>query len=326
VPSAQADFVRVEVIPPTDLAITYGRSDDAGLAALIGRSDGMVIPAVGPKLDPDLFRDSRLKLVQVTGTGTDRVSLRALQRLGIAAANVPGGSNDALAEYVLATSLVLLRRLSRSTTKVRNGRYNTSRANMVASNLSGLRNVLVGIVGFGTVGSAVAAAFCAMGSRICFYDPVAKDNANATAAQSVSLDELLTMADVITVHVPLLPTTRNLIGADQLSKMKSGAILIDTSRGGVVDQAALAGQLRAGRLGGAAVDVYSEEPPPPDHPLLTLDGEGAAPDDRADRGCDATSVCISVSDCLGQCRESSNAWRGPPSSRQLMRGRSWLGQ
>jgi len=272
----EADFVRVGVAPPPHLAITYGRPDADGLAALIGGSDGMVIPAVGPKLDSRLFEDSNLKLVQVTGAGIDRLDLDALQRLGIAVANVPGGSNDALAEYVLAMSLILLRRLSWATSELRSGRYSPFRASMIAENLSGLRGVLVGIVGFGTVGSAVARAFRAMGSRICYYDPAVKTNESAPDARSVSLDDLLTSADVVTVHVPLLPTTRNLIGAAQLSRMKPGAVLVDASRGGVVDQAALAEQLRVGRLSGAAVDVYSEEPPPPDHPLLTLDGEGAA--------------------------------------------------
>jgi phosphoglycerate dehydrogenase-like enzyme len=272
----EADFARVGVTPPRNLAITYTSPDDAALATLIGRSDGMVIPAVGPKLNPDLFRDSQLKLVQVTGAGTDRLDLGALQRLGIAVANVPGGSNDALAEYVLATSLVLLRRFSWATAELRKDQYKTFRASMVADNLPGLRDMLVGIIGFGTVGSAVAGAFRAMGSRICYFDPAAKGNVSATDARSVSLDELLATADVITVHVPLLPSTRNLIGANELAKMKPGAVLVDASRGGVVDQSALADTLRAGRLGGAAVDVYSEEPPPSDHPLLTLEGEGAA--------------------------------------------------
>jgi phosphoglycerate dehydrogenase-like enzyme len=269
----EADFMRVGVTPPNNLAITYSTPDDAGLAALISRSHGLVIPAVGPKLDPELFRDSQLRLVQVTGAGTDRLDLGTLQRLNIAVANVPGGSNDAVAEYVVATALILLRRLRWASSELRNARYKACRASLLADNLPGLRDLLIGVVGFGTIGSAVASAFVRMGSRICYCDPAAESK---TDARSVSLDELLRTADVVTLHVPLLPSTRNLISFDELAKMKPGAILVDASRGGVVDQAALANRLRAGLLGGAAVDVYSEEPPADDHPLLALDGEGAA--------------------------------------------------
>lgn len=272
----EADFVRVGVTPPTNVAITYSSPDDSGLAALIRQSHGLVIPAVGPRLEPDLFRESQLRLIQVTGAGTDRLDLRSLQSFNIPVANVPGGSNDAVAEYVVATALVLLRRLCWASSEVRNARYKACRASLLADNLPGLRDLLIGIVGFGTIGSAVASAFRSIGSRICYYDPAAKAKTGAVSdAQSVSLDELLRTAEVITLHVPLLPSTRNLISFDELAKMKPGAILIDASRGGVVDQGALANRLRAGWLGGAAVDVYSEEPPPDDHPLLTLDGEGA---------------------------------------------------
>src|SRR5258705_4993299 len=148
---------------------------------------------------------------------------------------------------------------------------------MVADNLAGLDGLLVGVVGSGTIGIAVARAFLAAGCRICFHDPALRDTAAAQAlgAAAMTLDELLAAADVVTLHVPLLPETQGLIGAHALARMKKGAILVQAARGGIVDEAALANSLAAGHLGGAAVDVYSVEPPAPDNPLLRLPGEAA---------------------------------------------------
>jgi phosphoglycerate dehydrogenase-like enzyme len=137
--------------------------------------------------------------------------------------------------------------------------------------------LLVGVVGLGMIGLAVAQAFAKMNCRVCYYDPAPADPqaAHAIGAKAQPLAELLQYADVVTLHVPLVAATVGLIGAEQIATMKKGAVLIQASRGGVVDEAALADGLRAGHLAGAAVDVYSTEPPAPDNPLLALDGEAA---------------------------------------------------
>jgi len=151
------------------------------------------------------------------------------------------------------------------------------RSRMLADNLPGLEGLLVGVVGFGTIGTAVAQAFQRMGCRIAFYDPApgALAPARALGAQSMSLLELLAAADVVTLHVPLIAATRGMIGDAELAAMKPGAVLIQAARGGIVDEAALARHLASGHLGGTAVDVYSTEPPAADNPLLALAGEGA---------------------------------------------------
>jgi phosphoglycerate dehydrogenase-like enzyme len=200
-----------------------------------------------------------------------------MKRLGIAVANVPGGSNSAVAEYVLASALVLLRRLAWADAEIRNANYVSFRGRMIADNLPGLEGLTVGVVGLGTVGSAVAEAFHRFGCRIVYHDPAPRD-AQAAArieARAVPLDELLRTADVITLHVPLLPQTRSLIGMRQFSLMKPGAVLIQASRGGVVNEEALVTHLHSGRLGGAAIDVYATEPPDPDNPLFALEGDTA---------------------------------------------------
>jgi len=135
----------------------------------------------------------------------------------------------------------------------------------------------VGVVGLGTVGFAVAEAFHRFGCHIIYYDPAPRDirAAAKVGARAVPLEELLRTADVVTLHVPLLPQTRSMIGMRQFSLMKPGAVLIQASRGGVVNEAALITHLHSGRLGGAAIDVYSTEPPDPDNPLFSLEGEAA---------------------------------------------------
>jgi phosphoglycerate dehydrogenase-like enzyme len=171
----------------------------------------------------------------------------------------------------------LLRRFSWADAEIRAGNYQDFRARMVSDNLSGLDGMLVGVIGLGTIGLGVAQAFHRAGCRICYYDPSPRDAAAAGAmnAESLSLDKLLQSADVATLHVPLLPETRGLIKARELQKMKAGAILIQASRGGVVDEGALAQALSSGHLGGAAIDVYETEPLSPDNVLLSLSGDAA---------------------------------------------------
>lgn len=148
---------------------------------------------------------------------------------------------------------------------------------MLTDSLPGLDGLTVGVVGFGIIGVAVATAFHKRACSILYYDPAPRDPraAEALGAKASPLEGLLQAADVVSLHVPLLPQTTGLIGARELAMMKAGAVLIQASRGGVVNEAALAEALQSGRIGGAAVDVYSTEPPTTDHPLLTLSGEAA---------------------------------------------------
>jgi len=274
----QADFARLNVLPPASLAVTYLKPDDPSLAQHMKAARALVIPAVGAKLAPELFEGSALRLVQVTGAGLDRLDQAALTRLGIPVANVTG--NDAVAEYAVTTATLLRRRLAFADAEIKRGNYAAFRARLIADNLSGLEGLTVGIVGFGVIGRSTASAFHRLGCRICYYDPAppsptATAAATALDATAVPLDQLLQSADVVSLHVPLTPSTTALIGSRELALMKPDAVLIQAARGGVVDEAALAAHLQSGGLGGAAVDVYSTEPPAADNPLLTLAGEAA---------------------------------------------------
>jgi phosphoglycerate dehydrogenase-like enzyme len=272
----EADFQRIGVTAPASLSTTYRAPDDRELPALMKQARALVIPAVGPKLPAELFAGTSLRLVQVTGAGVDRLDEPALKRLGIPVANVPGGSNSSVAEYAVTNASILMRRFAWADQEIREGRYEPFRKRMLADNLAGLEGALVGLVGMGVIGLAVADAFHRAGARIAYFDPAPRDprKAEALGARAMPLDTLLASAEVVSLHVPLLPATKGLIGARELALMKPAAILIHAARGGIVDEAALAERLASGQLGGAAVDVYSTEPPTLDNPLLKLDGEG----------------------------------------------------
>lgn len=273
----EADFLRINALPPAAFQIAYRATEDPDVPTLMKQARALVIPAVGPKLPHSLFERASVKFIQVTGAGLDRLDLSLLKQLGIAVANVPGGSNRAVAEYVVTMASLLLRRVSWADSEIRAGRYAEFRARMLADNLSGLDGLTAGVVGLGVIGLAVAQALHKNGCRILYFDPAPRDASAATAisAKSVSLGELLESSDVVTLHVPLLPSSQGLLGARELALMKPGAILIQASRGGIVDESALAAALNSGQLAGAAIDVYSTEPPAANHPLLALTGDAA---------------------------------------------------
>ena len=273
----EADFQRVGALPPVPLHVVYRAPGDTDVAEIMKQARVLVIPAVGPKLPLSLFEGTSVKFVQVTGAGLDRLDLDFLREHGIGVANVPGGSNEAVAEYAVTTATVLLRGFLWADMEIRKGNYREFRARMIADNLQGLDGLTVGIIGFGVTGVAVASAFQKRGCLIFYHDPAPRDplTAEAVGAKPCSLADLFQLADVISLHVPLLPQTTGMIGRRELAMMKPGAILIQGSRGGVVDEAALAEALQSGQLGGAAVDVYSTEPPVADNPLFALKGEAA---------------------------------------------------
>jgi len=273
----EADFQRVGALPPEPLKVVYRTASDPDVADLMKQARALVIPAVGPKLPAALFENASVKFVQVTGAGLDRLDLPFLKQRGIGVANVPGGSNEAVAEYAVTAATVLLRGFLWADAEIRKGNYREFRARMITDNLQGLDGLTVGIIGFGVTGVAVASAFQKRGCLIFYHDPAPRDprTAEAVGAKPCSLEDLFQLADVVTLHVPLLPQTTGMIGRRELAMMKPGAILIQGSRGGVVDEAALAEALQSGQLGGAAVDVYSTEPPAADNPLFALKGEAA---------------------------------------------------
>ena len=210
-----------------------------------------------------------LKLIALTATGVDNVDFDAARRQGIAVSNVRDYATRTVPEHVFALLLALKRNLFGLRAAVRDGRWSASDSFTLQTHAIGdLAGGTLGIVGAGSLGQAVARLGEAFGMRVVLAE---QRNAQTLRPGRMDFEKVLAEADVLSLHLPLTPATRNLIGVAEFARMKPGAILINTARGGLVDETALLAALKSGRLGGAGIDVLAQEPPPADHPLLTAD-------------------------------------------------------
>ena len=214
-----------------------------------------------------LERAERLKLIGRAGIGVDNIDVKAATRRGIFVVNTPGGNAVSAAEHTIALLMALARNVPQATRSLREGRWEKSR--FTGTQLTGCT---LGVLGFGSIGRLVAKRAACLGMEVLVYDPFVSDETVADeGAEAAELDAVLAAADFVTVHMPLTPETRGFVGVAELAKMKAGARLVHCARGGIVDEAALHTALVSGRLAGAALDVFAQEPPPADHPLLRLD-------------------------------------------------------
>jgi glycerate dehydrogenase len=210
----------------------------------------------------------QLKLICVAATGTNNVDLAAAASAGIAVSNVRAYATQSVVEHVFAMLLSLIRRLPAYTRAVAEGRWSDSaHFCLLDFPITQLHGKRLGIVGYGELGRAVANAARAFGLEVL----VAERPGSEPRPGRIALPVLLSQVDILTLHCPLSENTRDLIDADALATMQSHSILINTARGGIVNEPALAEALRNGQIGGACIDVLSEEPPPRDHPMLADD-------------------------------------------------------
>jgi D-3-phosphoglycerate dehydrogenase len=206
----------------------------------------------------------RCKIIARYGIGVDNVDLAAASKARILVTNVPDYCVDEVSDHALALILALARQIVVADRAVKAGVWNI----VPHAGILRLRGRTLGLLGFGKIARVLASKVQPLGMEVLAYDPyVDSELIERHGAEAADLDRLLAEADVISVHVPLSRETRNLIGQRELARMKPTSFLINTSRGGIVDEQALAVALKEGRLGGAALDVLSDEPPPPDHPL-----------------------------------------------------------
>lgn len=218
--------------------------------------------------EADIGQAQRLKIVAKHGSGVDNIDIAAATRKGIMVTNTPGANADAVAEYVLALALTTARRVAMSDRFLRGGIPGQAQDGIE------LGGKTLGLIGLGDIGSKTGRLFkSAFSAQVIAYDPYAPKSAfeQCGARQLADIATVLREADVISLHVPLLDSTRHLIGADELNMMKPTAILVNAARGGIVDESALHAALSTGRIAGAASDVFEAEPPPSSHPLLSLD-------------------------------------------------------
>lgn len=211
----------------------------------------------------------KLRVIARAGVGLDNIDLEAAEEKGIKVFNAPSAPTQSVAELAIGLMLAVMRKIAYADRKMREGAW--PKKQCLGHEL---RGKVLGVIGMGRIGSAVARiAYHGFGMKIIYYDVrrCPKEIEQELEAKCVDLDTLFKTADVITIHVPLIPATKHLVNEEKLRLMKKTAILINTARGGVVDTEALVKALKEGWIAGAGLDVYEEEPLPPDHPLTKLE-------------------------------------------------------
>ena len=267
------------------------RLPEAELIRRIPDFDALVVRSETRVTAPIIEAGSRLRVVGRAGVGVDNIDVPAATRKGILVVNAPRGNIVAAAEHTVALLFALARWVPQADASVKRGEWDRSK--FVGTEI---RGKTLGVVGLGNVGSEVAKRAHGIEMDVVAYDPVVSvDRAELFNVELVSLEELLERADFITVHVPLVDSNRNLIGARELARMKPTARLINTARGGVVDEAALADALESGRLAAAASDVFVVEPPG-DNRLLKLPNFIATPHIGASTAEAQVSVAFDVAE------------------------------
>ncbi len=250
------DVWQHELPPSRAHLIERARGANGLLCLLTDTIDGDVMDAIG----------AQLKVISSMSVGVDHIDLQAAAARGIQVGNTPGVLTDATADQTFALMLAAARRIVEGERFLKAGKWVTWHPNLLlGADVSG---ATLGIVGFGRIGQAVAKRAQGFDMRVLYYSPNAKP---AYGALQVDLDTLLRESDFISINVPLMPGTKHLVNAEFLSKMKSNAVLVNTARGGVLDQTALYHALKSGRIFAAALDVTDPEPLPLDSPLLELE-------------------------------------------------------
>lgn len=254
-----ADFEAVGVAVPDGVDVTYTRGD---LPSRIPEDVScLVLASAGPPLPAAVFSEAAgLRLLQYTGAGTDRVSIELAARLGCAVCNVPGASAPDVAAYVVIATGLLARNLLAGYALVRSGNFEKGRRELGPHLVRGFRGLRVGVVGLGSIGSEVTRLFHGLGASVGWFDRE-RLSGPAFARREPDLEALAARSDVLTIHVPLDASTAGLVGASELAALPPGAIIVNASRGGVLDEQAAVDALEAGHLGGLALDVFEQEPP-----------------------------------------------------------------
>src|SRR6266513_1244070 len=235
------------------------------LEAEITDADALIVRSATKVTEHLLARAPKLRAVGRAGVGVDNINLEAATKRGVLVMSTPGGNSVSVAEHTFALLLSLARQVPRLDRAIHEGRWEKSSAAGTE-----VRGKTLGLVGLGRIGSEVAVRAEAFDMRVLAYDPfISEAAAHEISVELVPLDQLLAESDFVSLHAALSPATQNLISAANIQKMKKGARIINTARGELVDESALAAALKSGKLAGAAVDVFSEEPPK-NSPLVGL--------------------------------------------------------
>lgn len=277
--------------------------DSHTLASLLPRVDGYI--AGLDQIDHyALMLTSRLKVIARYGVGVDAVDLQAARQKGIIVTNTPGANSRSVAELTVGLMLSLARSIPSAASATRSGGW---------PRLSGisLQGKVIGLLGFGAIGRTVASLLSGFETTVLAYDPiVTPEQASELGAALTTLEEIIRQADIVSLHCPLTADTRHLVNAGFLGAMKPGAYLINTARGALVDEPALLAALESGSLGGAALDVFSTQPPEVDNPLLRHPRLVATPHMGAHTdGATNAMGWMALNDCLAVLRGEEPRYR-----------------
>ncbi|HXT64681.1 MAG TPA: phosphoglycerate dehydrogenase [Pyrinomonadaceae bacterium] len=266
-----ADEVSEEGLQPlTDAGFAVEKQTGLSAKDLIfqlANRDGLIVRSETKVTEEILDAAPSLRVIGRAGVGVDNIDVPAATARGIVVMNAPDGNTITTAEHTIALLVALARNVAQANSSVKAALW--ERKKFVGAELCAKT---LGIVGLGRIGRAVAQRASALGMKVVAHDPfIAADLSQDLEIQIVGLDEVLARADFLTVHTPLTNETRGLINESAFAKMKTGARVINCARGGLIDEHALYDAITSGKIAGAALDVFEQEPPPPDHPLLSLE-------------------------------------------------------
>ena len=262
-----------ECPPSVELRMLTAATPHARLA--LARGAAFFIGGITPIPASLMDAAPGLRLIQKWGIGVDKIDLAAARARGVPVAITAGANAIPVAEFTLLLMLAVLRRLPYREAQLRDGEWNQARGatRIEARQLRGKR---VGLVGLGAIGRQVARRLQPFDTDVRYFDirrPTPAEE-QALGVRFQELDPLLAEADIVSLHVPYTATTRQMLSRARIARLRPGAVVINTARGEVVDEVALAEALATGHLGGAGLDVFGGEPPPPDHPLLRVEVPG----------------------------------------------------
>jgi phosphoglycerate dehydrogenase-like enzyme len=261
--------VAKELLPPA-LDAVIAKHGSPEFNAALPEADCLVGFGDGSMDDAFYKRAPKLKLVQLLSAGYDRIDIEAARRAGVAVCNNGGANSTAVSEHAILLMLAVCRRIIWQHDNVAGGRWRGNNASEVK--LFELHGRTLGIIGLGTIGRKTAKLARAFGMHVQYYDVarLSEEHADQIGVRFALLEELLHTSDIVSLHVPLLADTRHMMNAERLKMMKPTAYLINTCRGPVVDEKALIEALSNGTIAGAGLDVFDQEPPPPNNGLFTL--------------------------------------------------------
>jgi phosphoglycerate dehydrogenase-like enzyme len=256
------DWLEIAIIP---------ESDRSGFLAALDDVEAL-LHVLEPVTADHIQRAPRLRLIQKIGVGVNTIDVKTAAARGVAVANMPGTNSQAVAEMALLLMLAALRRGTYFDRVIRGGGWNVTPETF--DDLGEIHGKTVGLVGYGVVAGLLAPVLAALGANVIYTSRSEKPDALGTRR---ALDDLLREADIVSLHLPLTAETERLLDARRLGLMKRGAVIVNTARGGLIDEAALIEALRAGRLRAAGLDVFQREPVDKDNSLLSLDNVAVTP-------------------------------------------------